>query len=134
MASSLPSTDVGGWVPRVLVVDDDEISRVAGADLLRSLGIAADLAVNGQEALEMSARWPYVAIFMDCDMPEVDGYTAVTRLHRREGANVHTPVIAVTSRPQWVSLAAGMDHHIVKPVSWTSCARLSTPGPARFRT
>lgn len=103
-------------MPRVLFVEDDEISRIAGAALLRSLGVDTDLAVNGADALEMSACWPYTAIFMDCEMPEMDGYTAVTRLHRREGANLHTPVIAVTSRPQWVSLAAGMDHHITKPI------------------
>ncbi len=100
----------------MLVVDDDEISRAANAGLLRSLGLAVDVAVDGQQALAMSAGWPYVAIFMDCEMPEVDGYAAVTQLHRREGANLHTPVIAVTSRAQWVSLAAGMDQHIAKPV------------------
>ena len=115
-APLLHSADFAGWVPRVLVVDDDEISRIAGAGLLSKLGVAADLAVNGQEALEMSARWPYVAIFMDCEMPEVDGYAALTQLHRRESVNVHTPVVAVTSRPQWVSLAAGMDQHIAKPL------------------
>jgi CheY-like chemotaxis protein len=106
----------GGWSPRVLVVDDEEISRTATAGLLRSLELVAEIAENGKEALEMSGRWPYVAIFMDCEMPEVDGYAALTQLHRREGANFHTPVIAVTSRPQWVSVAAGMDHHIAKPV------------------
>lgn len=112
----------------MLVVDDDEISRTAHAGLLRSLGLAVDVTVNGQEALETSALWPYVAIFMDCEMPEVDGYTAVTQLHRREGVNLHTPVIAVTTRPQWVSLAAGMDHHIAKPLGIdelrTDCRRL----------
>jgi CheY-like chemotaxis protein/HPt (histidine-containing phosphotransfer) domain-containing protein len=100
----------------VLVVDDEEISRTATAGLLQSLGLVAEIAENGKEALEMSGRWPYVAIFMDCEMPEVDGYAALTQLHRREGANFHTPVIAVTARPQWVSVAAGMDHHIAKPV------------------
>lgn len=104
------------WDPRVLVVDDDEISRASAAGLLQALGLSVDVAVNGREALEISAQRPYAAIFMDCEMPEVDGYTAVTQLRRREGANRRTPVIALTSRARFVSMAAGMDHHITKPV------------------
>ena len=56
------------WEPRVLVVDDDEISRLAAVGLLRRLGLTVDIAADGREALELSAQWSYVAIFMDCPL------------------------------------------------------------------
>src|ERR1700689_3962936 len=62
------------WEPRVLVVDDDQISLRVAAGLLRSLGLTVDVAGGGQEALQLNDLWSYVAIFMDCGMPEVDGY------------------------------------------------------------
>jgi CheY-like chemotaxis protein/HPt (histidine-containing phosphotransfer) domain-containing protein len=116
------------WEPRVLVVDDDEISRLAAVGLLRSLGLTVDVASGGREALELGQRWAYVAIFMDCEMPEVDGYTAARTLRSGGGANSHTPVIAITSHPRSVSIASGMDHHLTKPpqidVLQADCARM----------
>ena len=58
------------WEPRVLVADDDSVSRVAAKWLLERVGLVADIAVDGREALEMAGEWPYVAIFLDCFMPE----------------------------------------------------------------
>lgn len=129
----LVPTVAGRWDPRVLVVDDDEISRGAAVGLLQALGLTVDVAAGGQEAIEMTAQRPYAAIFMDCQMPEVDGYMAVRRLRRGE-ANSRTPVIAVTSRPRWVSLASGMDHHLAKPLEIdglrADCRWLGLLGPA----
>jgi CheY-like chemotaxis protein len=105
-----------GWGPRVLVVDDDEVSRLAAVGLLKTLGLTVDVASNGRQALEMSSRWAYTAIFMDCGMPDMDGYAVARQLRRREGTQLHTPVIAVTSHPRSVSLASGMDHHLAKPL------------------
>jgi CheY-like chemotaxis protein len=106
------------WEPRVLVVDDDEISRLAAVGLLQRLGLTVDIAADGGEALEMSARWPYVAIFMDCGMPGVDGYTTARTLRDRAGKNWHALVIAQTSHLRSVSMASGMDHHLTKPLQF----------------
>ncbi len=119
MQSDVPapaSQPADGWGPRVLVVDDDGVSRLAAVGLLQTLGLTVDVASNGRQALEMSSRWAYTAIFMDCGMPDMDGYSAARQLRRREGSEVHTPVIAVTSHPRSVSLASGMDHHLAKPL------------------
>jgi CheY-like chemotaxis protein len=127
----------------VLVVDDDEVARFAAQQLLKTLGLTVDFANDGREALQMSARWPYVAIFMDCTMPEVDGYTAARQIGQREGLGRHTPVIAVTSHPRSVCIASGMDHHVSKPLKLEmlrtdltrlgvlprEAARPSEPGP-----
>jgi CheY-like chemotaxis protein len=110
------SQPAAGWGPRVLVVDDDEVSRLAAVGLLKTLGLTVDVASNGRQALEMSSRWAYTAIFMDCGMPDMDGYAVARQLRRREGTQLHTPVIAVTSHPRSVSLASGMDHHLAKPL------------------
>ena len=115
LKADLNGTDLG-WEPRVLVVDDDEVSLIAATGLLQSLGFTVDAAGDGREALEMIGRWPYVAIFMDCEMPEVDGYTAARHLRAREGQTYHTPVIAMTGRSRSVSVACGMDHHLAKPL------------------
>lgn len=116
------------WDPRVLVVDDDATSQLAAAGLLRGLGLRVDVAADGRQALEMSGQWPYVAIFMDCLMPDVDGYTAARKLRNLEGRDLHTPVIATTSSSRSVSLASGMDHHLTKPldidVLRADCGRL----------
>jgi CheY-like chemotaxis protein len=57
-----------------------------------------------------------VAIFMDCSMPEVDGYTAARQIGRRDGPSRHTLVIAMTAHSRTVCLAAGMGFHITKPL------------------
>ena len=109
----VPATE---WEPRVLVVDDDAICRIAAQTLLGKLGLTVDVAVDGRHALAMAADWPYVAIFMDCLMPDIDGYQATREIRGRSGAR-HSPlVIAVTEHSRHVSLASGMDHHIAKPL------------------
>ena len=57
--------------------------------MLERLGLRADVAGNGQEALEMLALLPYDVIFMDCQMPDTDGYEAAAAIRCREGPNIH---------------------------------------------
>ncbi|HEX4010683.1 MAG TPA: response regulator [Solirubrobacteraceae bacterium] len=110
--SSLPL----GWEPRVLVADDDSVSRVAAKWLLQRVGLVADIACDGREALQMAAEWPYVAIFLDCFMPELDGYQTVREIRSRLGAQQRPLVVAMTGQHRDASMAAGMDHHIDKPL------------------
>ena len=53
------------WEPRVLVVDDDSVCQLAARRLFKNLGIAADVASDGADAVRVSGEWPYVAVFMD---------------------------------------------------------------------
>ena len=83
---------------RVLVVEDNEINQFAAIRLLRSFGLTVDVAANGREAITMSGRTEYTAVFMDCQMPDVDGYTATRVIRRREQqTDRHTPIIALTA-------------------------------------
>jgi CheY-like chemotaxis protein len=91
--------------------------------LLTTLGLQAAIAHNGREAIEMAAAHDYDAIFMDCDMPEIDGFQAAREIRKAEHAS-HVPIIALTalSMPgdRERCLAAGMDDYLSKPVRRTT--------------
>ena len=109
-----------GPAPRVLVVEDNEINQLVAVRLLERRGLHVDVAANGVKALEMHATARYDAIFMDCQMPELDGYETTREIRRREGDGPRTPIIAMTASTlpgdSERCLAAGMDHYTGKPI------------------
>jgi two-component system sensor histidine kinase/response regulator len=106
---------------RVLVAEDNPVNQLVAVRLLQQRGLEVDVATNGREAVEMHARTPYDAIFMDCQMPDLDGYDATREIRRREGDDRHTPVIAMTASTMPGDtercLAAGMDYYSGKPIN-----------------
>jgi CheY-like chemotaxis protein len=104
------------WEPRVLVLDADEGSRRTVQGRLQELGLQVDVAADQPAALDLSARWPYAAVFMDCRRPAVEGSRTVRELRSRDGASQHALIVGVTSHPRSICLAVGMDDHIAKPV------------------
>jgi signal transduction histidine kinase/CheY-like chemotaxis protein len=110
----------GGAAIRALVAEDNSVNQKVAALMLDKLGVRSDLAANGREAVDMSEVVPYDVIFMDCQMPELDGYDAASEIRLREGARRHVAIVAMTAEAMTGSrercLAAGMDDHIAKPV------------------
>jgi len=110
---------VGGGV-RVLVAEDNEINQFAAVRLLSSLGFSVDVAADGREAITMTGRVDYAAVFMDCQMPNVDGYTATRTIRHRDRGKRRTPIIALTAHAlqgdREKCLASGMDHYLTKPL------------------
>jgi PAS domain S-box-containing protein len=105
--------------PLVLIAEDNDINITVAKALLEKQGLRSSVALNGREAVEMALANDYGAIFMDCQMPELDGYEATRRIRAAEtGARV--PIIAMTAHSmpgdRERCLGAGMDDYISKPV------------------
>ncbi len=120
--SSTPDSNLA-TSPRILVVDDDPINRHILFVLLGNLGFPSDPAENGEEALELLRQNHYSLVFMDCQMPDMDGCT-VTRLLRDPASaikNPALPVIALTALSlddaMRDCLQAGMNDVLIKPIT-----------------
>ncbi len=105
---------------RVLVVEDNVVNQRVAVRMLERLGLYAEVAANGRDALELVQRQCYDVIFMDCQMPEMDGYEATSEIRRQEPENSRATIIAMTADVLMGSrercIAAGMNSFISKPV------------------
>ncbi|MGD0299922.1 MAG: ATP-binding protein [Bryobacteraceae bacterium] len=105
---------------RVLLAEDNRINRKVAVRFLEKLGCLVDVATNGRLAVEMAKCFPYEAIFMDCGMPEMDGYAATREIRLRQPSSSRVPIVAVTAHAvvgaRDECLEAGMDDYIAKPV------------------
>lgn len=104
---------------RVLLAEDNPINQEVALELLRGVGLQADLAVNGEKALEMIAAHDYDLILMDMQMPVMDGITATHAIRQSERGRT-LPILAMTanafSEDRQRCLDAGMNDHVAKPV------------------
>jgi two-component system sensor histidine kinase/response regulator len=104
---------------RVLLVDDNEINQQVGQEILQQLGFQVDIANNGLEAIEALEQAEYELVFMDVQMPVMDGYEATRRI-RMNPLWSQLPIIAITahtlSTDREKSLQAGMNDQVNKPI------------------
>jgi len=134
-AASQARTEIAGPAApanliRVLVAEDNSVNQMVAVRLLERLGCRVDVAGNGAEAVQMATRLPYSLIFMDCHMPEMDGFEATLAIRRRENdlGLMAMPIVALTAsvlqedRDRCVS--AGMDEIIGKPVQPAELAQV----------
>jgi CheY-like chemotaxis protein len=112
---------------RILICEDNPMNQKVIRVMLEHLGHASDLASNGEEALAALARGGYEVVFMDCQMPVMDGYEATRRIRATPGLK-ESVVIAMTAHAMLGDrekcLEAGMDDYISKPISFGDLERL----------
>src|SRR5256712_13685174 len=106
---------------RVLVAEDNVVNQRVAVRMLEKLGCRVDVATNGLEAVEATGRITYHCIFMDCQMPEMDGYEATRAIRQREArTGARIPFIAMTANAfesdRERCLVAGMDDYISRPL------------------
>lgn len=105
---------------KILLVEDNEINRQVARELLEAMGFTIQLAVNGREAVEWVKKEQFRLVFMDIQMPEMNGYQA-TRVIREEVSELDLPIIAMTAHAMTGDkercLAAGMNDHLAKPLN-----------------
>ena len=104
---------------RVLVAEDNPVNQMVATKMLERLNCRVDIANDGNEAVSMSLKFPYAVIFMDVQMPNLDGLEATRQIRSRGGVRV--PVIAMTANAMQGDrercLEAGMDDYVSKPIT-----------------
>ncbi len=116
---------------KVLVVEDNVVNQKLFVRMLEQRGCRVDVAANGYEAVEATAHIPYECVFMDCQMPEMNGYEATAAIRSRESeTDRHIPIIALTADAMQGDrercLEAGMDDYLAKPVRRDALAEMLT--------
>jgi two-component system sensor histidine kinase/response regulator len=118
--SPLPALEMADR-PRVLVVDDNAVNQLVASRMLERLGCRVDIAGDGLKALEMVTAASYDIIFMDCQMPVMDGYEATAAIRHDQPPGTHHIIVAMTAGAMQGDrercLEAGMDDYISKPVN-----------------
>jgi CheY-like chemotaxis protein len=113
---------------RVLLVEDNAVNQKVAALMLQRLGLRADRAADGKEAVAMFEMAGYDLILMDCQMPEMDGYAASRTIRRLERGERRVTIVAMTAEVTGDArercLASGMDDYIAKPVKIESLAEM----------
>jgi signal transduction histidine kinase/ActR/RegA family two-component response regulator len=105
---------------RALVVDDQKLNRELLRQILRRQGCEADTAAGGAEAEALVGAQRYDVIFMDLEMPDMDGFATTSALRTSEPAGQHTPIIALSGLTAKGTrercLQAGMQDYLTKPI------------------
>ncbi|MCX6606310.1 MAG: response regulator [Acidobacteria bacterium] len=101
----------------VLLAEDNSVNQKLASHLLGKAGCNVDIAGDGLDAVSMASAFPYDLIFMDCQMPRMDGFEAAANIRR---THPHPPIIALTANAllgdRERCLEAGMDDYLTKPI------------------
>jgi len=154
--SNLPAVNFADRNARILLAEDNITNQQVALGILKKLGLSADVAVNGRAAVNAVMSMPYDLVFMDVQMPEIDGFEATREIREMEGSlslsrgqdsSIATgsnpphrvPIIAMTAHAMQGDkvrcLEAGMDDYLSKPVSLQAVIKIlnkwlpKTPGP-----
>ncbi|MBN1844704.1 MAG: response regulator [Sedimentisphaerales bacterium] len=101
-------------------MEDHPVNQIVAKRMIAMLGCQVELADNGRQAVDILQDQPFDLVFMDCQMPEMDGYEATARIRRFKSREANIPIIAMTAHAmpgdREKCLNAGMDDYISKPL------------------
>jgi signal transduction histidine kinase/CheY-like chemotaxis protein/HPt (histidine-containing phosphotransfer) domain-containing protein len=104
----------------ILIAEDHDVNRILMEKLLVKRGHRTIAAGTGLDAVRLASEGQVDLVFMDCQMPELDGYAATRRIRDGEGAGARLPIVAMTAHAMAGDrercLAAGMDDYVTKPL------------------
>ncbi len=113
---------------KVLVVEDTVVNQKVAQMMLEKLGVTVVIAENGQTAVSKFREGSFDLIFMDCQMPVLDGFKATEAIRNLESEGQRTPIIALTANvvkeEKDKCYASGMDDFVSKPVSQQMLAKM----------
>ncbi|MDF2543773.1 MAG: domain S-box [Herbinix sp.] len=113
---------------KVLLVEDNEINIDFFKEILKIKGIDCDVAVDREEAVRSCLSKHYDLVFMDCQIPIMDGYEATRRIREAEGDHRHTVIIAITANAVKGDIEKcmeyGMDEYLSKPIELSKITKL----------
>ncbi len=106
-------------VPKILLVDDNMVNRQVAGEIMKKSGCEVDVAVNGQHAINKARKKDYDVIFMDIQMPDMDGVTATKKI-KALGIKKLAPIVAMTAYSMREDkerfIKSGLDDYISKPI------------------
>ncbi|MCG9553186.1 response regulator [Vibrio sp. Isolate31] len=119
---SKPQTETSLFSGKVLVVEDSRVNQQVAKMMLKKLGFEVDIADNGKVGVEKFKHNEYQMIFMDCQMPVLDGFEATKQIRAlEEGTSKHIPIVALTAnvvlKDKHLCFDVGMDEFLPKPVN-----------------
>ena len=118
--AALEAPEVPAVALRILLVDDNAINQMVGAGILKKLGHSVDVVGGGGEAVQALRERPYDVVFMDIEMPEINGIEATRRIRALAGPAGKVPIIAMTANvmkgDREKYLEAGLNDYVAKPI------------------
>lgn len=119
---SKPQTETSLFSGKVLVVEDSRVNQQVAKMMLKKLGFEVDIADNGKVGVDKFKHNEYQMIFMDCQMPVLDGFEATKQIRAlEEGTSKHIPIVALTAnvvlKDKHLCFDVGMDEFLPKPVN-----------------
>ncbi len=124
---------------QILLAEDNPVNQMTATTMLEKLGHSVVVAGNGRQAIDKISEQAFDVVFMDVQMPEMDGVTATGEIRKREQATgKHIPIVAMTAHAmkgdKEKCLQAGMDDYVSKPIRRKDLADVIARISARFLT
>jgi PAS domain S-box-containing protein len=126
--SVAPSSPTEFYNAHVLLAEDNQINQAVASHILERLQCQVTVVENGKEAVEILQKENFDIIFMDCQMPVLDGYSATRTIRNLEKNGQHIPIVAMTAHAiegdRTKCIDSGMDDYISKPVDLSELIRI----------